>query len=91
MASADGRNFVSNRSQERSPVGAGEDGGSGKTVLSAAFASYVSYILGPQIFVLPSILPKAMTIEMIMSICAFIGSSSASYKLQEHHSRRCEA
>ena len=68
MASADGRNFVSNRLQERSPVGAGDDDGSVKTVLSAAFASYVSYILGPQIFVLPSILPKAMTIEMIMSM-----------------------
>ena len=52
MASADGRNFVSNRSQERSPVGAGDDGGSGKTVLSAAFASYVSYILGKRAMVL---------------------------------------
>ena len=57
MASADGRNFVSNKSRMRSPVGDGDDGGAGETVLSAAFASYVSFILGkmPQIFVLPSI------------------------------------
>ena len=36
MASADGRDFVSNRSQERSPVGAGDDGERGRMTVEMA-------------------------------------------------------